>query len=236
MRTDHLKALLKAREDKTPAVLVTDLASGAQALVRNGQVDGALSLTTALENAVERAQTDDRSGTVEIGDARYFVQAFNPPRRLVIVGAVHIAQPLAPIAAIAGYTATIVDPRGAFATDARFPGVALLQEWPDDALEALKPDRRTAIVTLTHDPKLDDPALAVALRSDAFYIGSLGSRRTHARRVERLRRQGFTDREISRIHGPIGLNIGAVSPTEIAVAILAEITQVLHRPAAGKAA
>lgn len=236
MKTDHLDRLLKAQEEKTPVVLVTELASGAQALVQDGQTDGALSVSAALESAVEQARTDDRSRTVEIGNARYFIQVFNPPRRLIIVGAVHIAQSLAPIAAIAGYAVTIVDPRGAFATDARFPGVTLSQEWPDDALEALKPDRRTAIVTLTHDPKLDDPALAIALRSDAFYVGSLGSRRTHAGRVERLREQGFTDREISRIHGPIGLNIGAVSPAEIAVAILAEVTQILHQPAADKAA
>jgi xanthine dehydrogenase accessory factor len=149
---------------------------------------------------------------------------------------VHIAQSLVPMAAIAGYAVTVVDPRGAFATDARFPGVTLATDWPDDALTALDPDRRTAIVTLTHDPKLDDPALHVALRSPAFYIGALGSRRTHARRVERLREAGFNDKEIGRIHAPIGLDIGAVSPAEISISILGQITEILHTPLAEKAA
>jgi xanthine dehydrogenase accessory factor len=140
------------------------------------------------------------------------------------------------MAAIAGYAVIVVDPRGAFATELRFPGVTLNTDWPDEALTALDPDRRTAIVTLTHDPKLDDPALHVALRSDAFYIGALGSRRTHARRVDRLREAGFNDKEIGRIHAPIGLDIGAVSPAEISISILAEITEVLHMPMAEKAA
>ena len=155
---------------------------------------------------------------------------------MIVVGAVHIAQSLVPMAALAGYDVTVVDPRRAFATDARFPGVTLSTDWPDDALTALDPDRRTAVVTLTHDPKLDDPALAVALRSTAFYIGALGSRRTHARRVERLREAGFNDKDIARIHAPIGLDIGAVSPAEISISILGQITEVLHTPAAEKAA
>jgi xanthine dehydrogenase accessory factor len=174
--------------------------------------------------------------TVEADGGRYFLQVQIPPRRLIAIGAVHIAQSLVPMAAIAGFAVTVIDPRGAFATELRFPGVSLSTEWPDDALTALDPDRRTAIVTLTHDPKLDDPALSVALRSDAFYIGALGSKRTHARRVERLREAGFTDKDIARIHAPIGLNIGAVSPAEISLSILGEITQVLHTPAKEQAA
>ena len=148
----------------------------------------------------------------------------NPPARIVIIGAVHITQTLAPMATLAGYAVTIVDPRGAFATSDRFPGVTLSQDWPDEALEALQPDARTAIVTLTHDPKLDDPALAVALRSPAFYIGALGSKKTHAARLVRLRAQGFTEPDCARIHGPAGLDIGARSPAEIALSVLAQLT------------
>ena len=236
MKTAQLDALLAARAAKQPVTLITQLSTGAQALVRDGAVDGALALDSVLEAAVDKAQTDDRSLTIESGGERYFVQVFSPPRRLIAVGAVHIAQTLVPMASLAGYAVTVVDPRGAFATDLRFPGVTLLEEWPDDALKDLAPDRRTAVVTLTHDPKLDDPALDVALRSDAFYIGALGSRRTHARRLERLTALGFNERDFARIHGPIGLDIGAVSPAEIAVSILAEITQTLHCPAADKAA
>ena len=236
MKTTHLSALLAARSAKEAVVLVTQLSTGAQALVRDGETSGALKLDRNLEAAVEKAQTDDRSLTVEARGERYFLHIFSPPRRLIVVGAVHIAQTLVPIASLSGYAVTVVDPRGAFATDARFPGVTLSEEWPDDALTALDPDRRTAVVTLTHDPKLDDPALAVALRSDAFYIGSLGSRRTHARRIERLTELGFNERDFARINGPIGLDIGAVSPAEIAISIMAEITQTLHRPAAEKAA
>lgn len=236
MKSQILDAMLQAQADKKAVVLVTRISSGDQALLIDGEPSGALTLDSALDSAVEKAQLDDRSLTVESKGERYFVHVFNPPRRLIAVGAVHIAQSLVPMAAIAGYAVTVVDPRGAFATGLRFPGVTLMTEWPDDALTELAPDRRTAIVTLTHDPKLDDPALAIALRSDAFYIGSLGSRRTHARRLDRLRELGFTDADFQRIHGPIGLDIGAVSPAEIAVSILGEITQILHRPVADKAA
>ncbi|MYJ73189.1 MAG: xanthine dehydrogenase, partial [Rhodospirillaceae bacterium] len=179
------------------------------------------------------AQRDDRSRTIETNDGRrLFLHVFNPPLRLLIVGAVHIAQSLAPIAALAGYAVTVIDPRGSFATADRFPGVILTDDWPDEALAALKPDARTAIVTLTHDPKLDDPALHSALRSDCFYIGSLGSCRTHASRVQRLQQAGFGSDEIARIRGPIGLDIGATSPAEIALAIMGEITATLRRPQA----
>ena len=141
----------------------------------------------------------------------------------------HIAQPLVQILSLADYQAIVIDPRESFATEARFPGLELSTEWPDEALERFKPDHRSAVVTLTHDPKLDDPALAVALRSECFYIGALGSRRTHARRCDRLKEMGFAEAELARIHGPIGLSIGAVSPAEIAVSILGQMTQVLRQ-------
>jgi len=236
MKSAHLDALLAAQKTKEPIVLVTAIDGGAQAVVTDSSVTGALPVTPALRAMIDKALVQDRSLTVEADGKRYFLQVQIPPRRLIVVGAVHIAQSLVPMAAIAGYAVIVVDPRGAFATDARFPGVTLATEWPDDALSALDPDRRTAIVTLTHDPKLDDPALHVALRSPAFYIGALGSRRTHARRVDRLREAGFNDKEIGRIHAPIGLDIGAISPAEISISILGQITEVLHTPAAEKAA
>jgi len=236
MKRAQLELLLRARAEKKPTALVTDLTSGAQRLLIDGDASGDLEVDDRLAAEIDRARIDDRSLTVETERGKFFIQVFNPPRRMIVVGAVHIAQFLVPMAAIAGYAVTVVDPRGAFATDLRFPGVTLSQEWPDDALEALAPDRRTAVVTLTHDPKLDDPALAIALRSDVFYIGALGSRRTHARRLDRLRELGISDRALDRINGPIGLDIGAVSPAEIAISILGEITQTLHRPAADKAA
>jgi xanthine dehydrogenase accessory factor len=236
MKSAHLDALLTAQKTKEPIVLVTAIEGGAQAVVSDGGATGALAVSPALRAMIDKALAQDRSLTVEADGKRYFLQVQIPPRRLIVVGAVHIAQSLVPMAAIAGYAVIVVDPRGAFATDARFPGVTLATEWPDDALAALDPDRRTAIITLTHDPKLDDPALHVALRSPAFYIGALGSRRTHARRVDRLREAGFNDKEIGRIRAPIGLDIGAISPAEISISILGQITEVLHTPAAEKAA
>jgi xanthine dehydrogenase accessory factor len=171
----------------------------------------------------------DRSGFEEDGET--FVAIHNPPLRLIIVGAVHIAQALVPMARIAGYDPILIDPRESFASEARFPGETVLQDWPDEGLRALGLDLRTALVLLTHDPKLDDPALMEALRSDVFYIGALGSTRTHGKRVERLTEAGFSEAEIRRIHGPIGLDIGAAGPSEIAVSILAEMTRVLRKGA-----
>jgi xanthine dehydrogenase accessory factor len=170
-----------------PAALVTHLKSGQHAIVEGDGVEGDLRLDAAALGAVRTAIRDDRSTTAETADGRLFIEVFNPPLRLIVVGAVHAAQPLARMAAIAGYAVTIVDPRSAFATEERFPGVALSTEWPDEAMPRLKPDRRTAIVTLTHDPKIDDPALTVALKSEAFYVGALGSKRTHAGRSQRLK-------------------------------------------------
>ena len=226
MKRAILQALQAARADKRPVALVTNLQTGRQALLDGDEVAGELTLGGVVLSRVERALAEDRSGTIE--DTSLFVQVFNPPLRMIVVGAVHIAQALVPMAALAGYDVTVVDPRRAWATDARFPDVAPVTDWPDEALEALAPDRRTAVVMLTHDPKLDDPALAVALRSPAFYVGALGSTRTHAKRLDRLRETGLEDAQLARIHGPIGLAIGAKSPAEIALAILAQATQVLH--------
>lgn len=170
--------------------------------------------------------TSDKSGFE--GDV--FVNIYNPPLRMIVVGAVHIAQPLMQMARLAGYDAVLVDPRAAFATKTRFPGERLVQAWPDEALAAEGLDARVAVVTLTHDPKLDDPAIKVAIASDVFYLGSLGSTRTHAKRVARLKEDGFTDMQIAKIHAPVGLDIGAKTPSEIAISIMAEITERLRRP------
>jgi xanthine dehydrogenase accessory factor len=228
MRPDTLKSLLAAREAKRPVALVSNLESGAQSLVYRDAVEGSLDLDEAIVASARTALRDDKSGRADAYGTPLFVQVFNPPKRMIIVGAVHIAQPLMTLAQTSGYEVVIVDPRGAFATRDRFPGVTLSEDWPDEALETLRIDNRTAVVTLTHDPKLDDPALHVALRSEAFYIGSLGSRKTHGRRVERLTEDGYTEEEIARIHAPVGLSINAKSPAEIAISIMAQITQVLR--------
>jgi len=228
MKRAFLDRALAASREGRPAALATDLKTGKQAFAEGERVEGELAVDEATMKAIRLALSDDRNGTIEAPGGSVFVEVFNPPLRLVVVGAVHIAQPLARMAALAGYGVTVIDPRSAFATDERFPGVTLSTDWPDEALPRLNPDRRTAIVTLTHDPKIDDPALAAALKSSAFYIGALGSRKTHAARTHRLQKAGFADAEIARIHGPVGLAIGAVSPAEIAVSVLAEITQVLH--------
>lgn len=237
MKRPLLDALLTARADKQPAILLTDLADGTQALRLEGGASpvtvGPLALSPALDGAIAAQLRRDRSGVVEADGRRLFVQLFLPPLRLAVVGAVHIAQALVPMASLAGYDVTVIDPRRAFASDERFPSVRLSADWPDEALTALAPDRRTAIVTLTHDPKLDDPALDVALRSPAFYIAALGSRRTHAARQERLAALGHDAAALERIHGPAGLDLGAVSPAEIAVSVLAEMTAVLRRGTAG---
>jgi xanthine dehydrogenase accessory factor len=233
MKRAILERLLKDRAAKHAVVLVTELQSGAQALVYPQEVFGDLTLDGDAVVRIRQTLEADESGTVELGGKRLFLQVQNPPLRLVIIGAVHIAQALAPMAALAGFSVTIIDPRRAFATDARFPDVKLIGEWPDEAMATMRLDRRTAIVTLTHDPKLDDPALQNALKADVFYIGALGSRKTHAARLGRLKATGFSDAECTRIHGPVGLDIGALSPAEIAVSILAQITAVLRGAAAG---
>lgn len=232
MKRDVLRRLQEARAHKRAVALVTELETGEEALYDDGEViAGGLMLSAPALHEVEAAIRHDRSGRLPDPNAGLLVEVFNPPLRLVIVGAVHIAQKLAPMARIAGYEVTIVDPRRAFATDARFPDVTLNHEWPDDALKDLSLDRRTGVVTLTHDPKLDDPALMQALDSDCFYIGALGSTRTHAKRLDRLKEAGYSDDALDRIHGPLGLALGGRSPAEIAVATMAQMTQVLHAPA-----
>lgn len=232
MLRDTLNGLLAAREAKRPVVLVSDLESGEQCIFpADAPGAGAAALAPEVRAACVEALRTDRSRMLPDAAGRsLFLHVFNPPLRLVVVGAVHITQALAPMGALLGYEVTVVDPRRAFASGERFPGVAVDTDWPDDALRRLAPDRRTAVVTLTHDPKLDDPALEAALAGDAFYIGSLGSRRTHAARLERLRARGFGESALRRIHGPIGLAIGAKSPAEIAAAVIAQITAVLREP------
>ncbi len=221
---ETLDALLSSIEHRRAVVLATALKSGDQRLLGAG--DG----TTGEEHeAVARTLRTDRCEIDEADEAPpIFYQPFNPPLRMMVVGAVHIAQPLSSMAALAGYEVTVVDPRESFASAERFPGVALDTQWPDAALEALGLDHRCAVVTLTHDPKLDDPALQVALRSSAFFIGCLGSKKTHASRLRRLEKAGFTEDDLARVHGPVGLPIGSRSPAEIAVSILAQATQTLR--------
>jgi xanthine dehydrogenase accessory factor len=228
MKSDTLKQLLKDQKSKTAVALATDLATGDQGLIYLDDATGVLADRPEVIAAARDAMRDDKSKMVSLPTGDVFFHVYNPPLRMVLVGAVHIAQPLSRLASVAGYDVTVVDPRQSFATEERFPGITIVDEWPDDGLNSLDLDRRTAVVTLTHDPKLDDPALGVAIRSPAFYIGSLGSRKTHAGRVERLTEEGFSAAEISRIHGPVGLDVGAVSPAEIAVSILAQVTAVLH--------
>ncbi|NMM44055.1 XdhC/CoxF family protein [Rhodospirillaceae bacterium KN72] len=230
MKRAFLERLEAARQAKQPTVVATRLSDGAQALIVDGDVvAGDLAVTPAIADAAQTALRRDKSGTED----GVFLQIFNPPLRLIIVGAVHIAQVLAPMATLSGYGVTVIDPRGAWASAERFPDIAVIQDWPEEAMQSLAPDRRTAVVALTHDPKLDDPALAVALATDAFYVGALGSKKTAAARAVRLKDSGVSDGAIARIDGPIGMNIGAVSPAEIAVAILAKITLTLRGPKGG---
>jgi xanthine dehydrogenase accessory factor len=209
---DMLTELVAARSTRAPLAYEVNIATGTRRLMTNGYA--------------ERV-AKDRSGFEE--DGQTFVAIHNPPLRLAIVGAVHIAQALMPMARIAGFDPVVIDPRGAFGAQARFPGETVIEDWPDEALLTYGLDARTALVLLTHDPKLDDPALHIGLKSGAFYIGALGSKRTHAKRVERLTADGFIQDQIDRIHGPVGLDIGASSPQEIAVSILSEMIQTLRQ-------
>ena len=226
MKLDLLSALNGERTARRAVILVTDVETGAQRLVKGAEIAG-----DPLREMLEKHLRTGKSGMAESPQGRVFLTVYVPPPRLVITGAVHISQALAPMAKLAGYDVTIVDPRTAFASHERFPDVKLIADWPDAALPPLAIDHYTAFVALTHDPKIDDPALTHALERDCFYIGALGSKKTHARRVERLKAQGIGDAKIARIHSPIGLAIGAVSPAEIAVAIIGEITARLRLPA-----
>jgi xanthine dehydrogenase accessory factor len=224
LQLDILAALNTERAARRAAVVVTDTASGKQRLVKAADV-----ARDPMKEFLEKHLRSGKSGMEETPQGKVFLTVHEPAMRMVITGAVHISQALAPMARLLGYDVTIVDPRTAFASIERFPDVKVIAEWPDKALPPLGVDRYTAFVALTHDPKIDDPALTHALSRDCFYIGALGSRKTHARRVERLKAQGLSDADIARIHAPIGLDIGAVSPAEIAVSIMGEITSRLRQ-------
>jgi xanthine dehydrogenase accessory factor len=229
MRGRILDRVVEAGRAHRSVALATDLATGRQLLLDGDHAEGDLALDETTLGTIRDALRADRNRTIETAAGRVFVEVLTPPRRCFVVGAVHIAQPLVKMLALADYAVTIIDPRESFATQARFPGLEMTSEWPDEALERLQPDRGSAVVTLTHDPKLDDPALAVALRSECLYIGALGSRRTHAARCARLKELGFDDQDLARIHAPIGLPIGAISPAEVAISIVAEMTHVLRQ-------
>ena len=223
MKLDILHTLNTERDARRAVVVVTNVESGAQRIVKAADIG-----RDPLADVIDKRLRMAKSGMEETAEGRAFLTVHVPSPRLVITGAVHISQALAPMAALVGYDVTIVDPRTAFASPERFPDVKVLAEWPDTALPPLNIDRYTAFVALTHDPKIDDPALLHALQRDCFYIGALGSKKTHGRRVERLKQAGIPDAAIARIHAPIGLSLGAVSPAEIAVSIIAEITQSLR--------
>jgi xanthine dehydrogenase accessory factor len=220
MKRTILDAL--ARESAKPRIRALDRIGGEERLI------DPLSDQTALGLAARAAARADTSGEVEIEGRTWFLEVHNPALELVLVGAVHIAQPLAEMARLAGYAVRVIDPRAAFATEARFPGVTLEQGWPDDILAKHPLGSRSALVVLAHDPKIDDPALEASLASPAFYIGALGSKKTHAARLERLSGRGLDPAALARIHGPVGLAIGARSPAEIALSILAQMTQTLR--------
>ena len=225
MKLETLAALNAERAARRPAILVTDTGNGEQRLVKAEDLAG-----DPLRAELSRQLRMAKSGMIEAAGKKLFLNVYAPTAKLVIVGAVHISQALAPLARALDYDVTVIDPRTAFASPERFPDVPLIAEWPDVALPPLNVDPYTAFVALTHDPKIDDPALLHAFERECFYIGALGSRKTHAKRAERLRAQGAGDSDIARIHAPIGLPIGAVSPSEIAVAIMAEITAQLRLP------
>jgi xanthine dehydrogenase accessory factor len=222
MQLAILKALNEARRARRAAILVIDTATGVERLVAGDAIEKD-PLSTELQKRLRSA----RSGMLE--DGRTFLTVQVPPPRLVVIGAVHISQALAPMARIAGFDVTIIDPRTAFATPERFPDVELIAEWPEEVLKGRPLDAFTALAALTHDPKIDDAAILAALAAGSFYVGALGSRKTHGKRVERLIAAGGSVPAIEKIHAPIGIDIAAQSPAEIAVAILAEIVAALRR-------
>ena len=224
MRLDVLKAMNAARRERRAGVTVTRLSDGDQRFV-----EASAFAADPLAEKLEAALRMGKSGGVSVDGAEYFLTVQAPSPRLTLIGAVHISQALAPMARIAGLDVTVIDPRTAFATPERFPETPVVAQWPDEALAKAPPDRYTAICLLTHDPKIDDPALVVALKAECFYIGALGSKKTHAKRLERMRAGGFDEAALARIHAPIGLDIGAVSPAEIAVSVLGEIVASMRR-------
>lgn len=219
-----LKKLNEERRARRAAVLITEISDGGSRIVCEGDP-----VTGELGDAISKAMRSGKSGLVEIDGDRYFLNVHLPPPRLVVVGAVHISQALAPMAKIAGYDVEIIDPRTAFATPERFAGVKLTAEWPEDVLKTQPLDRYTALVVVTHDPKIDDIPLKAGLAAGCFYVGALGSRKTHAKRLDRLHEAGVLEKETARIDAPIGLDIAAQTPSEIAVAILAQIIDAFHR-------
>lgn len=228
MKTAFLEHLVAAQRARTSVAVLTDLGDGRQALWTGTRAEGDLDLYQAVRPALEKALAQGMGGIVESAGRRVFIELMSPAPRLMIVGAVHIAQALSVMAALAGYDVTVIDPRASFATGERFPNVRVVVGWPDEVLGDLGVDRETAIVTLTHDAKIDDRALKAAVASQAFYVGALGSRRTQAKRFERLRAAGVEETALKRVHGPVGLNIGALTPGEIAISILAQMTATLR--------
>jgi xanthine dehydrogenase accessory factor len=226
LKQDTLAELNSERAARRAVIVMTDISNGVQRLVKAADI-----ATDPLHAELDKHLRMGKSGMIEVDGKKLFLNVYAPTARLVIIGAVHISQALAPLAQSLGYDVFVVDPRTAFASAERFPGIPLFADWPDVALPPLNVDRYTAFVAVTHDPKIDDPALLHALSRDCFYIGALGSRKTHGKRLDRLKAQGASDEALARIHAPIGLAIGAVSPSEIAVSIMAEITAVLRLPA-----
>ena len=226
MQKEILDIILTSRSKKQTLAVITRVADGMQWAVLENDSENHEVFTPLEIDIIKKSMRDNKSGL--ISDEKFFAHIYTPPLRLIIIGAVHIAQFLAPMAKVAGFDVTVVDPRSSFATPSRFPEINLSDEWPDDGILKLKPDTRTAVVTLTHDPKLDDPALVETLKTPAFYIASLGGTRTHGKRLERLKSEGFDEKELLRINGPAGLDIGSVAPSEIAISILAELTAALH--------
>ena len=224
MRLELLSILNAERSARRACVLVTDTENGEQRLVEGAEI-AADPLAEQLDSALRAG----KSATIEVAGRQVFLTVQVPPVRIVAIGAVHITQALAPMARLAGFDLTIIDPRTAFATPERFPHGSLIADWPQNVLPDLAPDRYTAIACFTHDPKIDDPALEAGLWAECFYVGALGSRKTHGKRVERLKEKGFSDSQIARIRAPIGLDIGAVSPQEIAVSVLGEIILALRK-------
>jgi len=234
MKLSILRKLVASRAERRPFALLTDMVSGAQWLVfaagdAYGGDAGQTEPSGEIVATARRFLQEQRSSVADMAGSRYLVQVHAPPARLLVVGAVHIAQALLPMAELAGFRVFLIDPREAFSAPERFPGIEMIRDWPDLGLETLSPDVSTAVVTLSHDPKIDDPALRVALASDAFYIGALGSRKTHAARLKRLSAMGIADEALERIHAPVGLKLGGRKPAEIAISILAQIVEARYR-------
>ncbi|MGE8104204.1 XdhC family protein [Allorhizobium sp. NPDC080224] len=230
MEISTLRALNAAKRGRLGAVLVSDLAAGTSHLVTEDRV-----AADQLGDEIRARLLSGKSGIIDIDGKSLFLNVYLPPPRIVVIGAVHISQALAPMAALSGFAVTIIDPRTAFATPERFAGIDLRVEWPDEVFATMPLDRYSAMVAVTHDPKIDDPGVIAALQAGCFYVGALGSRKTRAKRIERLTAAGFDAETISRIHAPIGLDIGAATPAEIAVAILADVIQSLRRRTVGAA-